>query len=319
MVFDSLSRAFTTTRKLLFEPFDALKWLKWGVIVFLIQLTSGGPGPQLMWHGGGGKGSGHGDALKILLPFILFVGVFVLLIAVIIWAVFLYLSSRATFMYIHGVSKDSAQLGEAWRAHPKETLSLFWWRIFYSLGTVLIILVTVGIPLIFFALRVSRHSLSAADIPFLVLAGLLLLLVGGAAALIGAITKDFVAPIMVRRKVGVLTGWREAISLLGPHVGSLALFYIMKVLLVVMAGGAIVAAVFMTCCCLIFFLIIPIIGQALTQPIHVFFRSWSLHFLGMLNPELDLFVQHEAIQEESKKEEPGEEESREEADEPEEE
>jgi hypothetical protein len=111
--------------------------------------------------------------------------------------------------------------------------------------------------------------------------------------LLKSVIKDFVVPVMYLRNVRFLEALgvfrREVVP---GHLGSLTVFYLLKIL---MAIGTTAVVVFVTCltCCLAG---IPYIGSVVFLPFTVFFRSYSLCFLAQLGPQWSVFdAEEEAL------------------------
>jgi hypothetical protein len=104
---------------------------------------------------------------------------------------------------------------------------------------------------------------------------------------------DLVVPVMYRRRCRATEAWSEVWALVKANQGTMALYYLFRLLLnmaVGMMSGIVVLIVgLITClvfCCLVS---IPLLGaflmSVLLLPLSVFLRSYSVYFLGQFHPD----------------------------------
>ena len=94
--------------------------------------------------------------------------------------------------------------------------------------------------------------------------------------IINLLLEDFVVPAMYLREEGVMDAWgtvREEV--LAGHVGSVVLFYVMRLLL----GIAITMIAVGATCATLCIAALPYIGTVILLPLFVFKRCYSLCFL----------------------------------------
>jgi len=72
------------------------------------------------------------------------------------------------------------------------------------------------------------------------------------------------------------------------HVGLFVLFYIFFIFLGVAAFVLMVLVGVLTCCCGCCLMSLPYIGTVVTLPLWVFFRCYTVYFLGQFGPEWQL-------------------------------
>jgi len=297
-VSDAFRPAWDHMVHMLFTPFQLDRWFSLGFCAFLAQLTGGGGGgnwTRLMQHGGDGRESeifregwqwvlGH-------LPLVLTLAGIAALLVIVFTAVMIWLSARGTFMFMDNVVHQRAEVAEPWRRFrtPANRLAVF--HLVFGFGLLaLVALIGVG------GWLVARPDIAAGHFGVHALAaviggGLLLVVTLVAGAAVNLVVDDFCVPIMVLREVGVLEALeifrREALP---GHVGSLVAFYLLRMVMGMVGGLALIVAGCATCC--LGFL--PYLSSVLALPMLVFFRAYSLHFLGQLGPQWQLWPEREA-------------------------
>ena len=114
--------------------------------------------------------------------------------------------------------------------------------------------------------------------------GVVLLLVMIPFALVGAMARNFVAPIMLKHGLTAREGWKRFWAVGKDHVGSIIGFFVLRI--VVAIGAGIVGTIAAVCTCCLGFL--PILHQTLMAPYYVFERAWTLEVLASMSPDFDL-------------------------------
>jgi len=299
--------ALEWTKRLLFRPFDLGKWLTIGFCAWLALLGRSG-------FGGGGSAlrgnrfPGHlpkapepgklpdvsraHDWLMQNLYWLLPVAVVLVCLLIALGLLFLWLSSRGDFMFLHCVARDRAEVAVPWHRYAREAKSLFLFRLLLGLiGAVLILplLAVVG----FFVFRIvfrGGAAAVAAGLPSLILAGVALFLVGIALAAVSKLTRDFAVPIMYLRGVTCREAWREILALFSGRMGLPILYLLFQIVLAIAIGVLVLVAIVATCCIAGCLLAIPYIGTVVLLPVHVFLRSYSLFYLRQLGAQYDVFA-----------------------------
>ena len=301
------------TRKVLFKPFLLRKWLKIGLINFIIYL---GLGVVINWTYKFPTGwpslnladaQRHSDWLQSNMGVFLTWVLIGSLILSVIWAIFLYFSSQFSFVFLDGVVADNFKIKESIRANKKNTWSFFIWQVVYLPTALLIVSLVSGIPFII-ARAVSDPGTLTLGVVLLVVLGLILMVVSAFLCLtIFLLAHDFVLPIMSLQKVSVWQAWRIlralmksnrkafliyvflrwTLSLLalvlllfaffGVSVILMLVFVPMGLLSGVMTGGFL-AGVYLALAVVVA-LLANILYQASFSPVNVFFRVYPLSFL----------------------------------------
>jgi hypothetical protein len=198
----------------------------------------------------------------------------------------LWLGTRGQMMAIRGVATSNATLGELWNATAAAGTGLFKFHlVLMAIGAV------VFVPLLVLAavilIPIFQDTARIEDTwPALVAIAVVALLACIPFALVGAFTRNFVAPVMLKEGLGARDAWKRFWAVGKSHVGAIVLFFLLRFL--VSLGAQILATIvgFVTCC--IGFL--PVLHQTIMAPWYVFERAWSLEALASLGPEFDLVV-----------------------------
>jgi len=150
-VVEPLSPAIDWVKTVLFRPFDLGKWFTIGFCAWLAQL--GKPGGGGGGSGGGGPGGGNlrrrgfsfddvvqegreglaaaREFVEANLVWIIPAAILVLVIAVGLWLLFTWLSSRGRFMFLHCVAENKGEVVVPWRKFSQHGDSLFVFRIMF--------------------------------------------------------------------------------------------------------------------------------------------------------------------------------------------
>jgi hypothetical protein len=280
---------------ILFKPFELRKWFVIGFCAWLAFLGSGGGGNG----GGGGPGGrppdvheGFGEAKEFVienLAWIIPVALTVVVLIIVLWLVFTWLSSRGRFMFLHCVAENKAEVKVPWTKFRQHANSLFLFRIVLGL----IGFAVTGLPVLLLVGFIIIMIASEGPVLIGVLGGVVISLIIIALiitfSLIGKFTMDFVVPIMFLRTTSCRAGWREFLRVLSSNKGRFFLYILFQIVIGIAIGAIIMTGMCITCCCAACILAIPYIGTVLMLPLLVFKRAYSLLYLGQFGPELDVF------------------------------
>jgi len=258
---DALMPAWEHTKRVLFSPFRARKWLKLGLIAFLAGVIGGGGGGgggggnfggPSGGPGGGGGGPDpaalwaqvvdwyHAHAAEVLAGAtaagLLIVGLSL---------VMLYVSSVFRFIFLESVITNETRIRESWHRNRAEGLSFFWWRLGFGTLAFLFVAIVVGLPAALIILPMSGGPggpPGATSIVGMVLGVLVAIGLGLIAAVvlgvINALTRDFVVPLMYLRRIPVLAAWRQCWGLVTGHKGGFVVYFLMKAVAAFVSGIA---------------------------------------------------------------------------------
>ncbi|NTV73312.1 MAG: hypothetical protein HGA66_03790 [Holophaga sp.] len=279
---DAIQRSFEWTRKVLFDPFSLGKWCVMGFTSFLAALLSGGGlnVPSGRPFRGAAKAASPLEGLdEVRLWLLAHLGLIVALglLALALLVLLTWLGARGQFMFLDNVVNDRAEVSGPWNRYREHGNRVFLF---------LVVLQAAGLAVVaagsYAGWRIAGAG--AADFEFgfqavkgILAAAALILPMGFAAMLAGQILRDFVVPVMYLRGTTVGEGfgiwWRELVP---GNGGSFVLFYLLKLVLSMAAGVAILLGTCLTCC----LAGLPYVGSVVFLPVAVFFRAYSLAFLG---------------------------------------
>lgn len=287
-VFDALGEALSHMRAKLF-PFGFAGWVTLGFVSFLENCASGGGSGGgdpfgVQSRGGGGNPARAIEAVVgwvtehwiLVMAALVFVALVTLL--------FVWLRSRAAFVYIDDVATGRFDLVRPWSQHGPSADS------FFGLSLVVAAVSFVGMVSIiamgvFGGLTASRAEQAGTWAAFAV-ALLPLVLAFVAVVLIGAIAqvalRDFVAPLQITRGVGAWTAVQAFFSLAGSYPGTFIAYFIVKFFLSIAIGIAALLFGCLTCC--IGFL--PVLHHTAFQPVYYAERAWSLKLLAQMGEDV---------------------------------
>ncbi|MFH1196159.1 MAG: hypothetical protein V1720_10625 [bacterium] len=284
---------------ILFKPFDIGKWFALGFTAFLAELidTPGG-------GGGGGKFNLKdnefnwsdiynfpAEVMEWLTenPFWMAVIIAGIVVAIILYVLFTWLSSRGMFMFLDNVVHNRSLIEKPWREYKIQGNSLFLWRLAFGIIS-FIIFIGFLVAAFFIVYNIYLDGEEIVSQLLLILGlmfiGFLLFLV---VVFISIFLEDFVVPIMYKSGVSVNDAWRKFLSLFGKHVGHFILYGLFIIGLYILIVIGVVVGGLLTCCCGFILLVIPYIGSVLMLPVSVTFRAFSLEFLEQFGYEYKIF------------------------------
>lgn len=302
--------AWETMKRILFRPFNIGTWFSFGFIFFLQSCMEGGGGNYRVPNGFGSDSSGRGHGgetgnnlaaiahdVVSSLPFghqlsgsgldssmIITVLAIACVVAIPMIILMYWLGTRGQMMAIRAVASGQGTVGEQWNATREAGGMLFKFHLaMLGIGLVLFVPVLGGGVLL--ALPTIRDGAPIESVlPALLGVGAVALIVMLPFLIVGAMARNFVAPIMLKHGVGAREGWKRFWSVGRNHVGGIVLFFVLRALVGIAAAIVGVIAGFLTCC--LGFL--PVLNQTLMAPYHVFERAWTLEVLASMSPDFDL-------------------------------
>lgn len=294
-VIEPISPAFEKVKTILFKPFDLRKWFVIGFCAWLAYLGKGGGGGG----NGGGRGGGPSEAREAFgeakgfvlenMAWIVPVALIGVMLIIVLWLVFTWLSSRGRFMFLHCVAQNKDEVKVPWIKFQKHANSLFLFRIVLGL----IGFAAIGLPLLLagglIAITMANNGYVAATVLGIVMIVLVIIAIAIVLTVIGKFTTDFVVPIMFLRTTSCIAGWREFLTILSLNKGRFVLYILFQIVIALAIGAIVLTAAFVTCCCAACILALPYIGTVLMLPVLVFKRAYSLLYLGQFGPEFDVF------------------------------
>lgn len=322
---DCISPAFAQTKNQLFSPFRTHRWIRLAVVCLLTGEFAGGGGGIPSNFNLPHPPARHGNSFLAMpnIPWENFVAWLPLIVAGIVLVfllVLLYLDVAAVYRFVlfDSVLNDRCELKGAWSRWEVFGRSYFLWCLALFVVYAIVYSLVIGVPLLFlWRAGLFHHPLD--HLAELILAGLLLVFVVVACALLGAVialfAKDFCVPIMAMEKVGVVDAWRRLLPMVAAEKMAFTVYVLMKIVLAIAAaiivgittlltllvlliplgiagliiffGGKAMGftfnpatiAVLVVVGCIIVCGVFYLIALINTPPM-VFFQSYTLHFIG---------------------------------------
>lgn len=293
---EPLSRSWERMKTALFRPFDIGKWFVLGFAVFLSQLMRGGGIPNFS--------APSNNEIKRLPdienipgrvmdwiathPGIMVLIVIGILIFIAIGVVFIWLSSRGTFIFLDNVVHNRAFIVKPWGRYKELGNSLFFWHILF--GIVVFILLLPLLVFTYFQIVICVHAHSiAANIGGVFVAVLLWFAFSVVTNYISMFANSFVVPIMYRHDLKITQAWQKFFPILTSHFLYFILYGLFLLLLGLATAVTIILAGCLTCCIGFIPLIIPYINCVALLPVYFTFRAYSLEFLAQWGPDYSVF------------------------------
>ncbi len=321
---ETFTPALDRMKRLLFNPFRFGVWWRLAVLgLFTGELSTGGFNfPTNFNAPSQHKNSDpftavpqfHWPSLPHLIAWIALAA----LVVVVLSLIFMYVSSILRFVLFDAVLSGNVRIREGWRRWKQRGLTLFPWKIGFSLVMFAIYAVVFGVPVLL-AWRAGLFRNPGQHLAILILGGLalfglaLLIVLSGLAVYV--LTKDFVVPIMAFEGVGPIDGWRRLLLMMNANKGTYAGYLGFKALLAIAAGIVVgIASVILFIVVLLPFVIIGVfvgiagaaggigmnaatitllviagiivgllllcVTSLISVPFVVFFQSYALHFFG---------------------------------------
>jgi hypothetical protein len=286
-----LGKALRHTGKVLFEPFDMGKWFVIGFCAWLATLGKGG-GPSFGYNFNSNsfrQGSREVQQFVQSLPWMIPLVIGASLFGLIVYLLFLWLSSRGKFMFLYCAVNNCAFVKYPWDQFRRQGNSVFLFRlvvgILWIIGLGLTALLGLGL---YAALRAGLPQDGA-----VILAVLGAMMIGlplsVAFLIVTVVTEDFVIPVMVRQGRLCIPAWKVCRQLIRDHFGKIVLYWLFKILLSIVISAMVFAFVLGTCCIGGAILMIPYLGAVLLLPITCFKRSFSVFYLRQFGDAYDIF------------------------------
>jgi len=285
-IFKPFGEAFELTKKILFQPFDLMKWLVIGFAAFLSGHLGGmginfpSPFRNLQPHRADHVIPPHFGQWQPWLQ--VTIASFALLVFALI-IVLMWLKARGNFIFTDCIVRNRAAIVEPWREYRKEGNSYFLFFLAIMLGVLVLVAIMLAT---FIALGwLGRHARETSPITFI--GSLVFLFVFWLSiSIFIAVVSYFMVPVMYRRCCRALEAFRDVTLLIAHNLSSFVLFClfgIVLVLAVLMIGTIVTCA---TCC----LAALPYIGTVILLPLFVCLRAFGLLFLRQFGPDYDVWV-----------------------------
>jgi len=286
---------------ILFRPFDIGKWFVLGFTAFLASLMDGGQSSNSN-IGDSMEDSGGLDEffepiksfVEENLAMVIGIGAVLVILLIIIWVTFLWLSSRGKFMFLDNVVYDRALVKLPWHEYRTVGNSLFRWRLGFGLICFFAVVVIGGGSAYLLYQGYNDGDFQANWIAGLVAAIVVMIGLLIAISYISLLLEDFVIPIMYRNGLNTSAAWQHVLALQRINIGKFILYALWRVVIGFAIGIIIIIAIIATCCIGLILLIIPYIGAVFSLPISVFSRGLGPEFLRQFGDDYDLWHNSDA-------------------------
>lgn len=304
-VTEPITPAYERVKQILFKPFDLAKWVTIGFCAWLAGLGEGGGGGNFNFSGGdhhhvnanGGNPAEqfrhfYWQARDYVLAnafWIIPLAIVVVLLAVAVWVLVLWLSSRGKFMFLHCVALDRAEVAVPWSKFAAAASRLFWFRLILGLVAGVLMLPLLAICALVILRMVLRNEVEVAGIMMAVALVLGMIFLAILLAVVRKFLGDFVVPILFLRGGSCVAAWREFLTLLAANAGKFALYLLFQIVLNIAIGALVLLVVVCTCCVAGCVLLLPFLGTVALLPVLVFKRAYPLYYLAQYGPQYDVF------------------------------
>ena len=295
-VINPIGGAFKRTSQVLFRPFDIKKWFILGFCAFLAYLGEGGGG----WYNQGNYQRSAGrigdfgpegvqkvvDWITSHLVWLIAGAVALYLLIIAVGGVFIWLRCRGQFMFIDGVVLNRPAVVEPWKSFRRLGNSLFSFMMILFVLSLFIPIATIAAGLALAWPDIEAWHFGESAITSIVVCAAVFIITGFAILIVKLLMEDFVVPTMYLRDEGVVNAWgivREEV--LAGHVGTVMLFYLMRLLIMIVIGLIATVATCLTLC----IAGLPYINKVIFLPLYVFKRCYSLCFLEQFGEQWRVF------------------------------
>ncbi|MDI6897860.1 DUF7544 domain-containing protein [Methanocella conradii] len=319
--FTAVGTAFDKTKRTLLEPFNAWTWLKLMVIVFFVGTGANRLGSQfgnvVNYQASPPDTKAYEQAINYILSdttlIVILIGVFLLVILVAL--LFAYLRNAFSYVLIQALASGDVHIIKPFMENLGRGFRLFLFTLAVGLlaFAVIICLLIPMIASIIIGIKMGIIALILA-IPIFVISLIIMIAFSIAVSIFVGFTYDFVAPMVYFRGAGIIESWkwlwasikkdwkqygvyviaRWALEL---GVGILLMFIALPIALIfiaallvgiIMAVAAAKASMILTVvigvALLVLSAIFILILMAITMPVAVYFRYYSLDVLKQIDP-----------------------------------
>jgi len=281
-IFAPFGEAFELTKKILFQPFDPMKWLVIGFAAWLATFFSGG---GFNYRKGWNTSDWNWKAQHSGVPFsvhnippwvipVIIVGA-ILLLALI--AVLLWLNARGRFMFTDCIVHNRGAIVVPWREYRTEGNRYFILQFVIALCS----MVAFGALALVFVLG-SYWKGPFLPLTVLIVFGLGMFLL----VMVVSLVMRFAVPVMYRQRCDAITAFRQVWALIMANVGVFVLFVLFYV--VISIAGAMIGclAACVTCCVAA----LPYVGTVILLPVVTCLFAYPLCFIRQFGDSYDVFA-----------------------------
>ena len=158
---------------------------------------------------------------------------------VVLFFVFLYINSVFRFILFDSVLRRECSIGEGWQKWRRAGGRYFLWQIVLLISTWLSFAVLIGVPLgLAFAagwMTNLKEHIGRLIVGVILLVGLFVAFVL-AIAIVQALSKDFLVPLMALENLDFADGWHRLLAMIRLEKGRFAVYLLLKLVLSIAAG-----------------------------------------------------------------------------------
>jgi hypothetical protein len=278
-IFAPFGEAFELTKKILFQPFDPMKWFVIGFAAWLATFFSGGGFNFQKNYKTGDWNWNYGSPFSLhhIPPWLIPVVIVGAIIVLALIALFLWLNARGRFMFTDCIVHNRGAITLPWREYRVEGNRYFILQLVIALCS----MVAFGaIALVFVVGNYWKGPFLPVTILILVGLGLLLVVV------LVSLVMRFAVPVMYRQRCDAITAFRQVWALIMANPGVFllfVLFYLVIGIASVMIGCLAACA---TCC----LAALPYVGTVILLPVVMCLFAYPLCFIRQFGDPYDVFA-----------------------------
>ena len=300
----AVEQAWERMKTLLFKPFNLKSWLLLAWCAWLANLGNGFNAnanvnvdmPAPLENALNEYSAGNKEPLNELAqssievvtdPKVILITVAVVLVVMIISLALIWVRSVSEFVFLDNLINRTNKFREPFKKYSSLGLSSFWWRLVFSIGSGVFMLMAVALPL---TLSIGWIQKCVSDRAFTMpdaipMTGILLSLALSVFAaliivLIDFFFTEFIVPIMYLKGTKSLESSLVFWDMLRAHAWTFTKYVLLSFVLRLATGLIVIIVILASCCLLVIPLAIPYVGAVLMLPILVFFRLFGLELLN---------------------------------------
>ncbi len=217
------------------------------------------------------------------------IGLIALIILIVIFVIgllILWVRCRGKFMFLDGVVHNRGAVVKPWKEFRRYGNSLFFFSFAFGFSMFVIMMLIAALGLILAWPDIRASEFTSASITAIVIGVPLLIGAMIVYSIIAVLLEDFVVPTMYLHSAPVMSAWRIVrAEVLAGNLGTIILYFLMKIVLAIAVGIIAIMATCLTCC----LAAIPYLGTVILLPLYVFGRCYPVCFLEQLGPSWKFF------------------------------
>jgi hypothetical protein len=211
----------------------------------------------------------------------------VIILVMAIWALLLWLRSRAQFIFIDNLVRDEGAIVAPWGYLRRQGNSLFLFQLVLHMLMGLAGLAVLGLGALLAWPDIQARDFTGHGISAIVVVGVLVALMTLGLVVIQMVVMLLVVPVMYLRDQTFQEAWHDVRTQLLPgNTGTIVLFMLLYVAISIAASFVAAMATCLTCC----MTALPYIGTVILLPILVFMQCYALYFVQQFGPQWRIFL-----------------------------